>query len=164
MSEAPYVRYMERTRDWYRALGYQVDYRWAERHAPELTRLAQPLADTVVALVTTASLAAPEGWSEGRPSLGKRVWSIPLDRLPENLFTDDTSWAKESTHTDDRESYLPLAHLERAALENRIGSLAPRVHGLPTEYSHRATEERDAPELLLRLRRDGAQAALFVPL
>jgi hypothetical protein len=35
---------------------------------------------------------------------------------------------------------------------------------VPTEYSQRATSERDAPEILRRCREDGADAALLVPL
>jgi hypothetical protein len=35
---------------------------------------------------------------------------------------------------------------------------------VPTEYSHRKTLTEDAPEVLARLRDDGAQAAILVPL
>jgi hypothetical protein len=52
--------------------------------------------------------------------------------------------------------------LKDAAAAGRIGALGPRVHGAPTNRSHRATE-RDAAELLLRCREDGTDAALLVP-
>ena len=45
-----------------------------------------------------------------------------------------------------------------------IGSVAARCHGVPTEYSQRRTIERDAPEVLRRLREDGADIAMLVPL
>ena len=45
----------------------------------------------------------------------------------------------------------------------RIGSLAARFHGAPTNRSHRVTMETDAPELLRRCREDGADAVVLVP-
>jgi D-proline reductase (dithiol) PrdB len=45
----------------------------------------------------------------------------------------------------------------------RIGAVAPRFHGAPTNRSHRITVETDAPEILARIRQDGADAALIVP-
>src|SRR5215470_7497913 len=51
--DAP-IGYMERTRLYYRALGYDNDYAWA--HFPEVpfTPLGRPLAETRIGLVTTA--------------------------------------------------------------------------------------------------------------
>ena len=48
--------------------------------------------------------------------------------------------------------------------QGRIGSLAPRCHGVPTEYSQRRTTEEDAPEVLRLCREDGVDAAILVPL
>ena len=45
-----------------------------------------------------------------------------------------------------------------------MARLAPRFHGVPTEYSQRKTLEEDAPEVLRRLRDDGAEAAILVPI
>jgi hypothetical protein len=45
-----------------------------------------------------------------------------------------------------------------------VGSLAPRFHGAPTDYSHAKTLTHDAPEILARLREDGADAALLTAL
>ena len=68
------------------------------------------------------------------------------------------------TNTDDPDSYLPIHRLRELADEGRIGSLARRCHGVPTEYSQRRTIDRDAPEVLRRLREDGADVAMLVPL
>src|SRR5690349_23761472 len=57
MIEQP-VPYMERTRLYYRALGYEQDYTWAHFADVPFTRLAKPLADCRIGLVTTASLPA----------------------------------------------------------------------------------------------------------
>ena len=40
--------------------------------------------------------------------------------------------------------------------------VAPRFHGAPTNRSHRATLDRDCPELLSRLREDKADAVILV--
>ena len=58
---------------------------------------------------------------------------------------------------------LPLAQLQLAVKEGRIGALASRLHGAPTNRSQKVTIETDAPELLRRCREDGADVALLVP-
>ena len=50
-----------------------------------------------------------------------------------------------------------------SAAAGRIGSLGPRLHGAPTNRSHRVTLETDLPEILRRCREDGADAAVLVP-
>ncbi|MDQ2831757.1 MAG: glycine reductase, partial [Chloroflexota bacterium] len=49
------------------------------------------------------------------------------------------------------------------AARGRIGRVAPRFHGVPTDRSQRATMQRDAPEVLAHCREDGADVALLVP-
>jgi hypothetical protein len=44
-----------------------------------------------------------------------------------------------------------------------IGALTSRLHGAPTNRSHRVTMETDAPELLRRCQEDAADAILLVP-
>ena len=53
---------------------------------------------------------------------------------------------------------------EALAAQGRIGSVAPRFHGVPTDYSQRRTIEQDAPQILERCREDGVDVALLVPL
>ncbi len=57
-----------------------------------------------------------------------------------------------------------IAALRTLEQEGVLGRLAERFHCAPTEYSQRTTEQEDAPEILRRLRQDGADAALLVPL
>ena len=47
-SPAPPVRYMERTRLYYRALGYENDYVWAHHAEAPFTRLTKPLHDAKI--------------------------------------------------------------------------------------------------------------------
>jgi hypothetical protein len=52
--------------------------------------------------------------------------------------------------------------LRRLAASGRIGEIAPRFHGAPTDRSHRATLHRDCPELLTRVREDQVDAVILV--
>ncbi|MCA8927250.1 MAG: hypothetical protein KDC18_04220 [Alphaproteobacteria bacterium] len=156
----PPVGYMERTRRYYRALGYDNDYVWAHHDTAPFTRLAKPLSQCTVALITTAG---PPDLSNRDERNRKHVWSGDVDNPPAT-FDTDLAWDKESTHTDDRETFLPTEAAKRLAAEGVIGRLAPRFHGAPTDYSHRKTNEQDAPELLRRLREDRVDAAVLTAL
>ena len=155
------VGYMERTRRYYRALSYNQDYAWAQHDEVPFARLAKPLAAARIALLTTAS---PLDESNKDAKGWRHVWSAPVDPPPEALLTRDLSWDKELTHTDDRESYLPIAAANRLAAIGRISGLTERFHGVPTEYSIRKTTAQDAPDALTRLRQDGADAAVLLAL
>ncbi|MEA2741061.1 MAG: hypothetical protein QOH05_4368, partial [Acetobacteraceae bacterium] len=71
----------------------------------------------------------------------------------------------DRTHTTatDSNTWFPLPALRRMAEAGRIGAVAPRFHGAPTNRSHRVTVETDAPEILARVREDGADVAIVVP-
>jgi hypothetical protein len=60
-------------------------------------------------------------------------------------------------------TWFPLAQLHRLANEGRIGSVAPRFFGAPTNRSHRVTIETDAPDILARCKADNVDAAVLVP-
>ncbi len=154
-----FISYIDRTRELYRAQGYENPYRWARHADVPFAPLPKALAECRVGLVTTASPLREK--DDRRP---KEVWSGPTDDPPERLHTDDLAWDRENTHTDDVETFLPIARLREHARDGRIGSLAERFHGVPTEYSQRRTREEDAPEVLRRLREDGADVALLVPI
>jgi hypothetical protein len=117
---------------------------------------AKPLSDLRIALITTASPADFDGV--------KRVWSGAVSPPPEKLFTDNVAWDKESTHTNDRASFLPIEAAFQLVATGVFAGLTPRFHGVPTEYSQRKTRTEDAPEILARVRADGADAAILCPL
>jgi hypothetical protein len=154
------VPYMERTRLYYRALGYESDYAWATFEDVPFTPLAKPLSRANIALVTTAG--PPD--RSNRDSRGrKKVWSGDV-LAPPATWETDVAWDRESTHLDDRETFVPIDAMRKAVANGVIGGIARRFHGAPTDYSHRKTMEEDAPEILRRVREDGADAALLVPL
>ena len=159
-----FVSYIDRTREYYAAQGYERPYRWAHHAAVPFAKLGKPLAESRVTVVTTASPFVGQDAREGVLRGGKRVWSGETDTTPDRLYTDDLAWDKEATHTNDVESFVPLGALRALVAEGRIGSLAKRFHGVPTDYSQRRTLEEDAPEILARCREDGVDIALLVPL
>ncbi len=164
ISQRTFVSYIDRTREYYGAQGYEKPYVWARNAEAPFAPLSRPLAQACVALVTTASPWRDEKPVDGVLRGNKQVWSGPTDAPPERLFTDDLAWDKEATHTRDVESFLPVRRLQELAAAGRIGRVARRFHGVPTDYSQRRTIEQDAPQILARCREDGVDVALFVPL
>ena len=94
------IKYMDRTRHYYRALGYTQDYIWATFDDVPFSQPAKPLSEMRIVLITTASPPDFDGV--------KRVWSGHVSPPPSKLFTDNVAWDKESTHTNDRASFLPI--------------------------------------------------------
>ena len=159
-----FVSYIDRTREFYEAQGYEKPYQWAYFDDVPFRRLPGALSDCRLTLITTASPAREQPAPEAGLLMAKEVWAGPSDAPPERLFTADLAWDKETTHTDDLDSFFPIHHLQELVEAGRIGGLAARLHGVPTEYSQRRTVEQDAPEILRRCREDQVDAALLVPL
>ena len=155
----PYdVSYMQRTRDFYRAQGYENAYRWATQESSVFAELQKPLDQSRLAVITTAMPDTPQGRSH------REVYALPCSPPPESMFTSELSWDKLSTHTEDLGSFLPLAALSDCAKRGELGSLSESFLTLPTEYSQRNTLERDAPAILEKLRSEAVDIALLVPL
>ena len=158
------ISYIDRTREYYHALGYAKPYVWARHTDAAFAALAKPLTQSRLALVTTASPWREDQAADGALPSRKEVWSGSTEVPPARLHTDDLAWDKVSTHTHDVESFLPIRRLQAAVAEGRIARLAARFHGVPTTYSQRRTIELDAPEILARCREDEVDIALLVPL
>jgi len=157
MAELP-VPYMERTRLYYQAQGFPKAYVWAQHGDVPFARLAKPLAESTVSLMTTASLY------DRAPTDARAVASGLMAEPPSRLFANDLSWDKQATHLDDLNSYFPIDHLSDLVANRRIGRLAERFHCVPTGYSQQHTHTVDAPEILRRCRQDEVDVALLVPL
>jgi hypothetical protein len=159
-----FISYIDRTREFYAAQGYESPYQWAHFDEVPFTPLPRPLGECCVTLVTTASPLCDRPVEDGVLRANKEVWSGSTAEPPERLFTDDLAWDKAMTHTNDVESFLPIGKLRALEQAGRIGRVAPRFHGVPTDYSQRRTIEEDAPEVLRRCREDAVDVALLVPL
>lgn len=154
------VPYMERTRNYYRALGYAKDYVWANHTDVPFTRVVKPVREMKIALITTAG---PGDKSHRDEHNRRHVWS-GFVASPPATFDTDMAWDKESTHTDDRETFLPIDAAKRLVADGTLGALAPSFHTAPTDYSQQKTTEQDAPEILRRLREEQVDAAILTAL
>ena len=152
------MRYIDRSRDYYAAHGYDKPYRWAHYDAVPFAALRRPLAASTLAIVTTAMPDA------GYTRKTRRLAVCETAPAPAALYTQEVFWDKEATHTDDLGSYFPLAALQALAGEARIGRVAPHYYCVPTTYSQRKTLEEDAPAIAAGCVRDEVDVALLVPL
>lgn len=158
MTEVYDVPYMIRTRDYYRAQGYETDYVWAHNSETPFTPLSKPVNESKIGVITTSMPDTEQGRKE------RRVYSLPVSPIPKSMYTAELSWHHTVTHTDDVSSFLPLEQLKRLENSGEIGEQADKFHCLPTEYSQRNTTKNDAPEILNRLQEDEVDIAILVPL
>ena len=164
--DAP-IPYMQRTRDYYQLLGFSP-YRWAHFVEVPFTPLTKPLGRARVALITTAAPFQPGVGDQGpgapynAAAKFYQVYSMSTESVPD-LRISHVGYDRLHTTAADLNTYLPLARMNEAAAAGRFGSLASRLHGAPTNRSHRVTIETDTPELLRRCREDGVDAAVLVP-
>src|SRR5689334_10588555 len=165
--DAP-IPYMQRIRYYYEALGYGAPYRWAHYAEVPFRPLEKPLAECRVALITTAAPYQPGKGDQGPGAPYNaaakffKVYSGDT-AVDHDLRISHVAIDRQHTTAEDPGTYFPLPELRRAAGRGRIGVVAPRFHGLPTNRSHRTTLEVDCPEVLARCKADAADAALLVP-
>lgn len=165
--DAP-IPYLQRVRSYYQALGYGAPYQWAHYAEIPFTPLPKPLAQARVALITTAAPYQPDKGDQGPGapynSAAKFFQVYSGDSAKDHdLRISHIAIDRAHTTAEDIGSYFPLRALREAAAAGRIGSIAPRFHGLPTNRSHRTTLDVDCPDLVARCKADGADAALLLP-
>jgi D-proline reductase (dithiol) PrdB len=165
--DAP-IPYLPRIRTYYEALGYGAPYEWAHYAQVPFHPLGKPLSQCRIAIVTTAAPYQPDKGDQG---LGApynaaakfyAVYSGDTAR-DHDLRISHVAIDRKHTTAEDQGTYFPLGALRQCAASGRIGSVAPRFHGLPTNRSHRVTLETDCPELVRRCRDDSVDAALLLP-
>ncbi len=159
-----HVRYIDRTREYYLAQGYEKPYRWAENDDVPFTPLTKPLAESRVAIVTTSDVKLRRDDPEEVNLFGVgNVYSLPSDLSVERLHSRQEHFDQHATTLDDVNAFYPVERLRDMAETGRIGSIAPRFHGVYTAYSQRKTSETDAPEVLKRLIEDEVDVVLLTP-
>ncbi|MFZ5674008.1 MAG: glycine reductase [Pseudomonadota bacterium] len=165
--DAP-IPYLARIRDYYAALGYGAPYRWAHHADVPFTRLAKPLAECRIALITTAAPYQPHKGDQGpgapynAAAKFYQVYSGDTDK-DHDLRISHVAIDRAHTTAEDQGTYFPLAAMRRAQAQGRFGALTPRFHGAPTNRSHRTTLAADCPEIVRRCLEDKADAAILVP-
>jgi hypothetical protein len=165
--DAP-IPYLQRVRTYYAALGYGAPYEWAHYTDVPFHPLGKPLSECRVAIITTAAPYQPGKGDQGPGApynAAAKFYTLYSgdSALDHDLRISHIAIDRKHTTAEDIAAYFPLAALRQAAARGRIGAVAPRFHGLPTNRSHRITIETDCQELVARCRADGVDAALLVP-
>ena len=165
--DAP-IPYMQRTRDYYAAIGYTTPYRWAHYSSAPFQPLRKPLAQSRVTIITTAAPYDPAKGDQGPGAAynGSAKFFQVYDgdsSQQHDLRISHIGYDRQHTSATDNGSWFPLPQLLKAAAVGRIGEVAPRFFGAPTNRSHRVTLDTDAPEILARAVADEIDAAVLVP-
>ena len=161
------IPYRQRIRDYYQTLGYGAPYRWAHYAEVPFAPVTKPLAESRIALVTTAAPYQPDKGDQGPGAAYNAAAKFYTVYSGDSAADHDlriSHIAYDRTHTtaEDSNTWFPLPALRRTAAAGRIGDVAERFHGAPTNRSHRTTLDVDCPELLCRIREDHADAVILV--
>ena len=132
------------------------------------SRCATPLSRCRIALITTAAPFKPDAGDQGPGAAYNakaKFYSVYSgdSALDHDLRIAHVAIDRQHTTAEDPATYFPLPALRLRAAEGRIGSVAPRFHGAPTNRSHRVTLEQDCPEIVARCKADDVDAAILVP-
>ena len=158
MPDQPPVEYIERSRAYYEAQGFEKPYEWFKAKDIPFTKLSKPLNECRAAIVTTA-MPDDRFTDEHR-----RLYVGKLNEPPSQFFTGGLFWDRDATHTDDRETYFPIKQLQARLNNGEIGALAKHYYCVPTIYSHHRTAVRDAPKIVEQCLSDEVDIALLIPL
>ncbi len=168
--DAP-IPYMQRIRDYYQALGYGAPYRWAHYAEVPFAPLTKPLANSRIGLITTAAPYHPDKGDQGPGAAynaAPKFYTVYSgdSAVEHDLRIAHIAYDRAHTTAEDSSCWFPLPALRWVATPGnsgrRIGEVAPRFHGAPTNRSHRTTIHKDCPELLARVREDKVDAVILV--
>jgi D-proline reductase (dithiol) PrdB len=158
-----YVRYIDKTREYYAGEGYAKPYRWAHFEEIPFAPLAKPLAQCRVGLATSSEMAilGDSGPWDDEEDPSRDVYALPTSTPTEKLYTKKEAFDRYETTLDDPESYLPINRLREYAEQGKIRGLAPRFQVIYSQYSQRKTMTVDAPAIVEQMREDGVDVALL---
>src|SRR3546814_18199190 len=94
---------------------------------------------------------------------GVQTCALPISSQEHDLRISHIGYDRLHNKADDSRAWFPLQALRDAAASGRIGSIAPRFHGAPTNRSPRTTIDQDLPEMPQRCREAGVDAMVLVP-
>jgi glycine/betaine/sarcosine/D-proline reductase family selenoprotein B len=162
------IPYMQRTRDYYAAIGYTTPYRWAHYVDAPFQSLKKPLSQSRVTIVTTAAPYDPLKGDQGPGAAyngGAKFYQVYDGDTSKqhDLRISHIGYDRKHTAATDSGTWFPLPLLKKAQGEGRIGEVGPRFFGAPTNRSHRVTIDVDAPDILDRCLADRIDAVVLVP-
>lgn len=162
-----YVRYIDKTREYYLKQGYAESYSWAHYDTVPFARLEKPLSDCRVGLVTTSEIAVHyDEASEANPIVEegfRSVYAVPADIPSEKLYSRTSSFDSHATHLDDINAFFPVDRMHEAVAAGRIDGIPERFCGAYNNYSQRKVIEEEGPKVLEFCRRDEVDAVILVP-
>ena len=160
------VGYIERTRRYYRALGYNNDYKWSHYVDVPFTPLKKPLSESKVTLFSTSDVSVKRPKGEELPleetTVGD-VYSVDWDTPVDNLYSRQESFDRYATNLDDLNSYLPLTRLQEFVGSGRIGAITGQLHNVNRGYSEKLMLQTAAPAALEICQRDEVDVAILTP-
>ena len=162
------IPYLQRIRSYYQALGYGAPYEWAHFTEVPFQPLAKPLSQSRVTIITTAAPYLPDKGDQGPGApynAAAKFYTVYSGDTAKqhDLRISHIAIDRKHTTAEDIATYFPLMELRLSAASGRIGSIAPRFHGAPTNRSYRVTVGVDCPEIVARCKADGVDAAILVP-
>jgi len=162
------IPYLQRIRDYYQALGYGAPYEWAHYSEVPFRPLDKPLSRSRITVITTAAPYQPDKGDQGPRApynAAAKFYTVYSGNTAQDHDLRISHIAIDRKHTtaEDSAAYFPLTELRQRAASGRIGSVAARFHGAPTNRSHRVTLQVDCPEIVARCRADEVDAAILVP-
>lgn len=162
------VPYMQRTRDWYLALGYGNPYRYSHYAQVPFAALKKPLSECSVALLTTAAPFQPDKGPQGpgAPYNAAAKFYEPFagdTSVDHDLRISHVGIDRKHTSMEDSNAWFPLPLMRKFVEQGRIGRLTKNFHGVPTNRSQRHTLEVDIPLIIERCKAEGADVAVLVP-
>ncbi len=162
------IPYMQRTRSYYLALGYDNPYVWAHYSNVPFTPLKKPLKASTLALITTAVPYDPSRGDQGpgapynAQAKFYEPYAIPTTIDPD-LRIAHVGIDRKHANLSEMACWFPLNAARQAVAEQRIRKLADRFYGLPTNRSQRHTIENDAPRILQMCQADGVDVVVLIP-
>src|ERR1700730_6128245 len=138
------VPYMQRTRDYYAAIGSPPPYRRAPYVDAPFQPLKKPLARSRVTIITTAAPYDPAKGDQGPGAAyngGAKFYKVYDGDTSKShdLRISHIGYDRKHTTATDSGTWFPLPQLLKTAAAGRIGEVAPRFFGAPTNRSHRVT-------------------------
>lgn len=162
-----YIKYIERTKAYYGAQGYKP-YQWAYNEQTPFTTMSKSLAESKLALLTTAAPYQSDlpdqgpGAKYNADAKFYEVYTKPLDPVPD-LRISHIGYDRKHCEAKDPRTWLPIEALQQAKQDGVVGDLGGELIGIPTNRSQRTTVEQDAPAALEHVYRQNCDVALLVP-
>jgi D-proline reductase (dithiol) PrdB len=161
------IGYIQRTRTWYGALGYATPYAWAHYRDVPFARLGKPLRDSCITFITTAAPYQPNRGPQGPGApynASAKFFEVYSGDMALEHDVRIAHIAIDRVHTsmEDARCWFPLHALRKVAAAGRVGRLARRFHGAPTNRSQTHTLDVDCPELLRRCQEDAVDVVVLV--